>query len=185
MCRAGHAGRRRPLQWSWRGTTLAEGVLGVLFSPVLGSVLFALGAYGSQATTRAPVRYPMLASLAAPVVLVAGVRTLGRPGAAMGIVLLLLVWQELLRAVLWATAFGPPTPLPLWPLYLIPATVMDGWLGLVRRPPKAVWTSMVAGPLGGGSCAGTTYGYTWYLTSVCGSIGTLALSAALAGGLGA
>lgn len=134
---------------------------------------------------RAPVGYPMLASLAAPVVLVAGVRTLGRPGGATGIVLLLLVWQELLRAALWATAFVPPAPLPLWPLYLIPATVVDGWLGLVRRLPNAIWTSMVAGVLFGGSCAGTTYEYSWYLIGMCGSIGTLALSAALAGGLGA
>src|SRR6266540_6577436 len=31
MRRAGHAGRRGPLQWSWRGATLAEGVLEVLF----------------------------------------------------------------------------------------------------------------------------------------------------------
>ncbi len=60
-------------------------------------------------------------------VLVTGVRTLGRLGAATLIVLLLLAFQALIRAGLRAADFVLPLPWPLWSLYVVPAAVVDGW----------------------------------------------------------
>jgi hypothetical protein len=49
MSLAGHAIPRQRLRLSWHRTTLAEGVLLVLFSILLGNLLFALGAHESGA----------------------------------------------------------------------------------------------------------------------------------------
>jgi hypothetical protein len=125
MSLAGHAIPRQGLCLWWPRTTLAEGVLLVLFSILLGNLLLALGAQEFRGVNRALLLYPLLASLAVPVVLVAGVRTLGRLGAATGTVLVLLAFQALLRTGLRAAGFGLPPPWPLWPLYLVPAVVVD------------------------------------------------------------
>jgi len=140
------------------GPALAEGVLLVLFSILLGNLLFALGGHEFRAVRRAPLLYPMLASLAVPVVLVAGVRTLGRLGAAAGIVLVLLAFQVLLRTGLRAAGFVLPPPWPLWPLHLVPALVVDAWYGLVRRRPQAVRHDVVAGLLFAAGFVGMVYG---------------------------
>jgi hypothetical protein len=115
MALAAHAIPRRQLRVSWRGVTLAEGMLLVLFSILQGNLLFALGAHEFRIASRAAGLYPLLASLAVPLVLVAGVRTLGRLGAATLIVLLLLVFQVLLRAGLQGTGFVLPPPWPCGP----------------------------------------------------------------------
>jgi hypothetical protein len=132
--------------------------------------------------SRAPLLYPMLASLAVPVVLVAGVRTLGRLGAATGIVLVL---QALLRAGLRAADFGLPPPWPLWPLYLVPAVVVDGWYGLVRRRLQAAWHDAVAGLLFAGVFVGMVDGETGARAGVFWSIDVLLLTALVAGITGA
>jgi hypothetical protein len=126
MALAGHPIPRQRQRLSCRGTTLAEGVLLMLFSILQGNLLFALGTHEFRAVSRATVLYPMLASLAAPVVLVAGVRTLGRLGAATMIVLLLMIFQALMRAGLRTADVVLPPPWPLWPLYVVPAAVVDG-----------------------------------------------------------
>jgi hypothetical protein len=110
MSLAAHAIPRQWLRRSWRGMPLAEGVLLVLFSILQGNLLFALGAHEVRAVSRPPVLYPLLASLAVPVVLVAGIRTLGRLGAAAGVVLVLLAFQALLRTGLRAAGFELPPP---------------------------------------------------------------------------
>ena len=71
-------------------------------------------------------------------------RTVNRVGAATGIVPLLLVWQGLMQAALLITGFVLP-PLPLRPLYPVPAAVVDGWCWLVRRAPPLAWQDAVAG----------------------------------------
>jgi hypothetical protein len=172
MALAGHAIPRQRLRLSWRRTTLAEGVLLVLFSILQGNLLFALGAHEFRAVSRAMVLYPMLASLAVPVVLVAGVRTLGRLGAATMIVLLLMIFQALLRAA----DFVLPPPCPLWPLYVVPAAVMDGWW-LVHRPSHAVWHDAVAGLLFAAVFVGMIYGETGFRTGGIWSIDGLLLTA--------
>jgi hypothetical protein len=185
MALAGHPIPRRRLRLSWRGMTLAEGVLLVLFSILQGNLLFALGAHEFRAVSRATVLYPMLASLAVPVVLVAGVRTLGRLGAATLIVLLLLAFQALLRAGLRAADFVLPPPWPLWPLYVVPAAVMEGWCWLGRRRPQAVWHDAVAGLLFAGGLVGMVYGETGSRSGVFWSIDMLMLTTLLAGMMGA
>jgi hypothetical protein len=158
MARAGQTIPRQRLGWSWPRTPLAEGVLLVLFGIVLGNLLFALGDHEFRGVSRAARLYPLLASLVVPVVLVAGVRTLGRLGAATGIVLVLLAFQVLLRTGLRAAGFGLPAPWPLWPLYLVPALAVDGWYGLIRRRPQAVWHDAVAGLLFAGCLVGLVAG---------------------------
>jgi hypothetical protein len=181
------AGQTIPLQWlglSWPRTTLAEGVLLVLFSILLGNLLFALGAHEFRGVSRAALLYPLLASLVVPVVLVAGVRTLGRLGAAAGIVLVLLVFQALLRAGLRAPGFVLPPPWPLWPLYLVPALVVDGWYGLVRRRPQTVRHDVVAGLLFAAVFVGMVDGGRVAHSEVFWSLDWL-LTALLAGVMGA
>jgi hypothetical protein len=170
MARAGRAIPRPRLRRSWPRTPLAEGALLVLFGILLGNLLFALGAHEVRGVSRAARLYPLLASLVVPVALVAGVRTLGRLGAAAGIVLVLLAFQVLLRTGLRAAGFGLPAPWPLWPLYLVPALVVDGWYGLVRRRPQVVWYDAVAGLLFAASFvglvageAGSAFGRFWSL----------------------
>jgi hypothetical protein len=58
---------------------------------------------------------------------------LNRLGAATGIVLLLMLWQALMRAALLLADYVLPSFSPLWPLFVVPAAVVDGWLWLVRR----------------------------------------------------
>jgi hypothetical protein len=173
------------LHRSWRGTTLPEGVLLVLFSILQGNLLFALGAHDLQAVSHAPVLYSMLASLAVPVVLVAGVRTLDRLGAATLIILLLLAFQALLHAGLHAANFVLPPPWPLWPLYVVPAAVMDGWYWFVRRRPPAVWHDAVAGLLFAGCFVGIVYGEAGSRLGVFWSIDLLLLTTLLAAMTGA
>jgi hypothetical protein len=185
MALTGHTIPRVRLCLSWRGVTLAEGVLLMLFSILQGNLLFALGTHEVRAVSRAPGLYPMLASLAVPVVLVAGVRTLGRLGAATLIVLLLLAFQALLRAGLRAADFVLPPPWPLWPLYVVPAAVVDGWGWLIRRRPQAVWHDAVAGLLFAGGFVGMVYGETGSRSGVFWSIDVLMLTMLLAGMMGA
>jgi hypothetical protein len=135
--------------------------------------------------SRGPLLYPLLASLTVPVVLVAGIRTLGRLGAAAGIVLALLAFQALLRTGLRAEGFGLPPPWPLWPLYLIPALVVDGWYGLVRRRPQAVGYDMAAGLLFAGGFISMVSGEAGSPAGVFGSLDWLLLTALLAGIAGA
>jgi hypothetical protein len=185
MSLAGHTVPRQRRGLSWPRTTLAEGVLLVLFSILLGNLLFALGAHEVRAVNRAALLYPLLASLVAPVVLVAGVRTLGRLGAAAGIVLVLLAFQALLRAGLRAAGFGLPPPWPLWPLYLVPALVVDGWYGLVRRRPPTVRHDVVAGLLFAAGVVGMIGGEVGSPSGVCWSLDGLLVTAVLAGIMGA
>ena len=185
MTRAGQKIPPQRLRLSWRGVTLAEGVLLMLFSILLGNLLFALGAHEIRAVSRPPGLYPLLASLAVPVVLVAGVRTLGRLGAATMIVLLLLGFQALLRAGLRAADFVLPAPWPLWPLYVGPAAVVDGWGWLVRRRPQAVWHDAVAGLLFAAGFVGMVSGETGSHSGVFWSIDVLMLTTLLAGTIGA
>jgi hypothetical protein len=185
MALTGHPIPRVRLCLSWRGVTLAEGVLLVLFSILQGNLLFALGSHEVRAVSRTPVLYPMLASLAVPVVLIAGVRTLGRLGAATMIVLLLLAFQALLRAGLRAADFVLPPPWPLWPLYVVPAAVIDGWCWLVRRRPQAVWHDAVAGLLFAEGFVGMVYGEMGSRSGMFWSIDVLMLTTLLAGMMGA
>ena len=168
---------RQP-QLSWRGTTVADWVLLLLFSLLLGNLTFALGEYDYLDASRDPFLYPILASLAAPVALVAGVRTLGRAGTATLIALLLMLRRELASHLLLATGFVPPSPAPL---YLVPAIVVDLWFLLVRRTDESAWKSVAAGILFAWIFIGTEYGYTAYLTGIVWSIRPLALSEPLAG----
>jgi hypothetical protein len=179
MARVGPTIPRQRLGLAWPRTTLAEGVLLALFSILLGNLLFALGDHAVRAVSRGPVLYPLLASLTVPVVLVAGSRTLGRLGAAAGIVLVLLAFQALLRAGLCAVGFGLPPPWPLWPLYLVPALVVDGWCGLVRRRPQAVGHDAVAGLLFAGGFIGPVAGEAGSPAGVFESLDWLLLTALL------
>ena len=185
MALAGDAIPSRRLRLSWRGTMLADGVLLVLCSILLGNLLFALGDHEVLVMSRAPALYALLASLAVPVVLVAGVRTLGRIGAAVGIVLVLLVFQALLRAGLRAAGFVLPPPWPLWPLYMVPAAVMDGWYGLVCRRPYTMRHDVVAGLLFAAGFVGVIYGETGSRSGVVWSFDGLLLTTLLAGITGA
>lgn len=142
----------------------------VLLSILLGNLLFALGTHEVRAVSRVRLLYPLLASLAVPVVLVAAVRTLSRLGTAAGVVLVLLAFRALLRTGLHAAGFRLPPPWPLWPLYLVPALVVDGWYGFVRRCLRTVGHDAVAGQLFAGSFigllageAGTPSGRLWAL----------------------
>src|SRR5262249_48180537 len=144
------------------------------------NLLFALGAHEVRAMSRAMVLYSLLVSLAVPVVLVAGVHTLGRLGAATMIVLLLLGFQALLRAGLRAADFVLPAPWPLWPL-----SVVDGWGWLVRRRPQVVWHDAVAGLLFAAGFVGMVSGETGSHSGVFWSIDVLMLTTLLAGTIGA
>ncbi|MBI3327635.1 MAG: hypothetical protein HYZ81_13160 [Nitrospinae bacterium] len=174
------AGQLAPPAWllrSWRGMTVAEWVQLFLFSLLLGNLTFALGEYDYLAASRDPFLYPILASLAVPVVLVAGVRSAGRVGSATVIVLLLMARRELMSVVLLATDFIPPSPSPL---YLVPAVVVDFWFWLVRRTPDSAWRSVAAGILFAWIFVLTEYMYTGYLTGVFWSISPLVLGEPLA-----
>ena len=171
-----HPGGR--LEASWHGTTVAEWVLLLSLSILLGNLTFALGEYDYLAASRDPVIYPTLASLAAPVVLVAGVQTVRRVGAATVIVLLLMVRRELMSAVLITTDFVPPAPAPL---YLVPAMALDGWLWLRRDAPVSAWRWIMAGMLFGGLFVATEYAFTGYLTGRFWASQPLALSLPLSG----
>lgn len=184
MALTGHTIPRVRRCLSWRAVTLAEGVLLVLFSIFQGNLLLALGTHEVRAVSRAPGLYPMLASLAVPVVLVAAVRTLGRLGAATMIGLLLLAFQALLRAGLRTADFVLPPPWPLWPLYVVPAAVMDGWAWLVRRRPQAVWHDAAAGLLFAAGFVGMMHGETDFRTGGFWSIDGRLLTAWLAGMMG-
>jgi hypothetical protein len=111
------------------------------------------------------------------VALVAGVRTLGRVGAATVIVLLLMARRELISGALLATGFIPPSAAPL---YLVPAIGIDVWLWISRRAPESAWRNVAAGILFAWIFVGTEYGYTAYLTGVLWPIQPLALSEPLA-----
>jgi len=173
------------LEASWRRTTVAEWVLLLLLSFLLGNLTFALGEYDYLAASRDAVAYPMLASLAVPVVLVAGVQRVSRVGAATVIVLLLMLRRELMGAVLIATDFVPPAPAPL---FLVPAMMLDGWFWLRRNQPEGPWRCVMAGVLFGGIFVATEYVFTGYLTGRFWPLQLLALSgplAAVMGGLSA
>jgi hypothetical protein len=167
---------------SWRGTTVAEWVLLVLLSLLLGNLTFALGEYDYLEASREPVVYPMLASLAGPVVLIAGIHVLGRVGVATVIVLLFMGRRELMSAVLHATGFIPPSPTPL---YLVPAVLLDGWYGLARRAPEPLWKNVAAGLLFGGSFVATEYVCVGYLTGSLWPTQAVLLGVPLAGLAGA
>jgi hypothetical protein len=162
---------------SWRGTTVADWVLLLLFSLLLGNLTFALGEYDYLDASRDPFLYPILASLAAPVALVAAVRTLGRVGTATLIALLLMLRRELASPLLLMTGFVPPSSAPL---YLVPAIIVDLWFWLVRRTDESAWKSVAAGILFAWIFIGTEYGYTAYLTGIVWSMRPLALSEPLA-----
>jgi len=164
-------------QLSWRGTSVAEWVLLLLFSLFMGNLTFALGQYDYLAESRDPLLYPILASVAGPVALVAGVRTLGRVGAATVIVLLLMARRELISGALLATGFIPPSAAPL---YLVPAIGIDVWLWISCRAPESAWRNVAAGILFAWIFVGTEYGYTAYLTGKVWPIQPLALSEPLA-----
>jgi hypothetical protein len=151
---------RRQGQRAWPGMPLAEGALCVLFSLFLGNLTFVLGGYAYGATWYKGLAYAVMASLAVPLVLVAGVHRLNRIGAATGIVLLLMLWQELMRAALRLTDYELPALLPLWPLYVAPAAAVDGWWWLVRRHSQAAWPKVVAGLLFAHVLGGLLYGGT-------------------------
>ena len=162
---------------SWRRTTVADWVLLLLLSLLLGNLTFALGECDYLDTSRAPFLYPILASLAAPVALVAGIRTVGRVGTATLIALLLTLQREIATPLLLAAGFVPPSPAPL---YLVPAIIMDLWFWLVRRTDESAWKSVAAGILFAWIFIGTEYGYTAYLTGIVWSMRPLALSEPLA-----
>jgi hypothetical protein len=60
MSHAGHV--MPPRQRSWDAISLAEGVLLVLFSPLLGNLTFMLGGYEYWATPQDGVAYTVMAS---------------------------------------------------------------------------------------------------------------------------
>jgi hypothetical protein len=169
------------LQASWRRTTVAEWVLLLLLSFLLGNLTFALGEYDYLAASRDPLVYPVLASLAVPVVLVAGVQTVGRVGAATVIVVLLVLRRALMSAVLMATDFVPPAPAPL---YLVPAMALDGWFWLRRDKPGGPWRCVMAGATFGGLFVAAEYAFTGHLTGRFWPLQPLALSAPLAAAVG-
>jgi hypothetical protein len=181
MSLAGHAIPRQRLCLLWRRTTLAEGMLMLLFSVLLGNLLFALGAHELRAVSRTPILYPMLASLAVPVVLVTGVRTLSRLGAATLIVVLLLAFQALLRGGLHGANFTLPPPWPLWPLYVVSALVVDVWSWVIRQRHQTVWHDAVAGLLFAGIFMLMVDAETGSRSGVFSSLGWLLLTARLAG----
>ena len=179
------AGQDAPRPWlglSWRRTTVAQWVQLFLFSLLLGNLTFALGESDYLAASRDPFLYPILASLIVPVVLIAGVRSLGRVGSATLIVLLLLARREIVSVVLLATDFIPPSPAPL---YLVPAAGVDFWFWMVRRTPHARRMSVMAGVLFAWVFIVTEYFYTGYLAGVFWSMSPLVVATPLACGAGA
>jgi hypothetical protein len=106
-------------------------------------------------------------------------------GTATSIVLLLLLWQELMRVALSLTSFILPSFLPLWPLYVVPAAAVDIWYGLVQQRPQAVGYDAAAGLLFAGVFVGVVYGESGASTNVFWSPHVLPLSTLLAGVAGA
>jgi hypothetical protein len=76
MSRAGRD--LHPQQRVWSGMSLAEGVLLVLFSLLLGNLTFVLGGSEYWASPREGVTYTLMASLVVPVVLVSSWASRGR-----------------------------------------------------------------------------------------------------------
>jgi hypothetical protein len=176
---------RRQGQPSWAGMTCAEGVLLVLFSLFLGNLTFVLGGYEYWATWYDGLAYAVMASLVVPLVLVAGDHRVNRLGAATGIVLLLMLWQEPMRAALLITDYVLPSFLPLWPLYLVPALAVDAWSGLARRRPQAAWHDAVAGLLFAAGFVGMVYREVGSRSGMFWALDGLLLTALLAGITGA
>lgn len=174
---AGQGNAPWPPELSWRGTTLTDWVVLLLLSLFLGNLTFMLGEYEYLAESRDPFLYPILASLLVPVALVAGIRVVGRVGAATVMVLMLMARRELISAALLATDFIPPSPSPL---YLVPGLALDGWFWLVRRSGESAWKNVAAGILFAWIFIGAEYGYTAYLTGVPWSVRPLVLSEPLA-----
>jgi hypothetical protein len=120
MSHAGHV--MPPRQRSWYSISLAEGVLLVLFSLLLGNLMFVLGGYEYWATPQDRVAYTVMASLVVPVVLVAGVHRLRR----------IVVYGESGAST---NVFWSPHLLPLSTLLAGVAGAVSGWAGalLSRR----------------------------------------------------